>query len=137
MNRVAVFSLSNKFKVLENEVKETVKLTLAHLKKKGVRLEVYLVSDEKMRSLNKKFRGKDKSTNVLSFEEKLVKWPHPESRLSYLGEIYLAPDYIRRRGENLSRLAIHSLLHLLGYTHAKKGDRMKMEQLEEKIFSYG
>ena len=60
MNKVAVFSLSNKFKVLEKRVKGAAKLTLAHLGKRDIRLEIYLVSDEKIRLLNKKFRRKDK-----------------------------------------------------------------------------
>ncbi|MCP6719969.1 MAG: rRNA maturation RNase YbeY [Patescibacteria group bacterium] len=137
MNRVSVFSLSKKFRGLEKEAKEAAKLALTYLKKGGVQLEIYLISDQRMQLLNKEFRKRDKITDVLSFKERSEKWPHPESRLSYLGEIYLAPGHIHRRGENLGRLTIHGLLHLLGYTHTKKSDRIEMERLEEKILSYG
>ncbi|TSA44143.1 rRNA maturation RNase YbeY [bacterium] len=120
------------------------------LGKENIGLEVYLISDREMRVLNRRFLGKDKTTNVLSFT------PTPESRgrkpmvrgltaardpfrpdfkknTRYLGEIFLAPDYARARKEKLGRLFTHGFLHLLGYTHGRKRDRIKMEKLEDRL----
>jgi probable rRNA maturation factor len=94
-------------------------------------LEVYLVNGPQIRRLNRIFRGKDKATNVLAFPSD--GFPGPDTQLHFLGEIYLCPNYIRRHGEDTRRLAIHGFLHLLGYTHKKRSDRIKMEDLEDKI----
>lgn len=94
-------------------------------------LEVYAVDDKYMESLNKRFRGKYSSTNVLSF-------PYPKDfpRIGlnkYLGEIYLSPSYIKRHGESLEYMLLHGILHLLGFNHEAKGDRIKMESLEKDV----
>ena len=71
-----------------------------------------------MRKINRKFKGKNRPTNVLSFEaEKGSLRPDLGNERRFLGEIFLAPDYIRARGEDLGFLFIHGFLHLLGYTH--------------------
>lgn len=134
MNKIAVFSLDKRFKSLEKDVKRLTGRAIINLKKDRVSVDIYLVSDQKIRSLNRKFRGQDKVTSVLSFEEPKA-FPHPERRGRSLGEIYIAPDYIRRKGEDMTRPAVHGLLHLLGYTHAKKGDRMRMEKKEAELLS--
>src|SRR3989344_5743920 len=57
-------------------------------------VEIHLITDEEMRVINKKFCGKDKVTNVLSFEEPKG-FPRPEKGgVNFLGEVYLAPEYI-------------------------------------------
>jgi len=96
-------------------------------------IEVNLVTKGVMRSLNYRFRGKDSTTNVLSFG---VPRGFPEPRkyfLRSLGEVYLDPAYIKSRGENIDYLLIHGLLHLLGFGHERYDDRMKMMKLERKI----
>lgn len=97
---------------------------LAGILGKKNELEVYLISGKRMRALNKKFRGKDKSTNVLSFQKPKN---FPDTKL---GEVYLDPLYIRRRKENLDLMLVHGVLHILGYDHEKRNDRIKMEREE-------
>ncbi len=100
---------------------------------KNIDVDIYLVSDEEMRAINKRFRGKDKATNVLSFREPKG-FPHPERKKRILlGEVYLAPAYIENKGENIEALVIHGVLHLAGYTHDKVRDRMEMEKKEKEI----
>lgn len=134
MNKVSVLSLSRKFQGLERKVQTVVRRALRELQKQSTRVDVYLISEAGMRELNKRFRKRKMSTNVLSFKEP-KDFPHPEAATSYLGEIYLAPDYVRRKKENLEYLLVHGLLHLLGYTHLKKNDRIRMERLEKKLQS--
>ena len=98
-------------------------------------LEVYLVSDEEIRRLNRRFRGKDKPTNVLSFSS-APDFLIPKARQSFLGEIFLAPDYAFRQKESMARLLVHGLLHLFGYTHLNVRDKIKMEVFEERVEIY-
>ncbi len=84
-------------------------------------LEVYLVSDAFMKK------------NVLSFEAS-KDFPHPETKkYQPLGEIYLNPKYIQENNEDLTYMLVHGLLHLLGYDHKNKSDRMKMEAEEQRL----
>ena len=134
-NRILVKALSKKYKRLEKRILLNSEKVLKYIERKGFILEIFVVSDIRIRTLNSQFRGKDKSTNVLSFE--LKNWPTVVSagkRLRPIGEIYLAPDYIRRENESLERLLTHGILHLLGYDHQKKGDSIRMENLEKRVF---
>lgn len=70
--------------------------------------------------------------NVLSFIAPKG-FPRPDRRGVFLGELYLNPDYIRRRGENFDHLLIHGFLHLLGYDHRQERDRMRMEKKEKAL----
>ncbi|OGG37418.1 rRNA maturation RNase YbeY, partial [Candidatus Jorgensenbacteria bacterium GWA1_54_12] len=95
-------------------------------------VSVALVSDKEMRRVSNETRGKDEPTTVLSFPE-TTQFP-PEEGYRALGEIVLAPETITRKGEDIARLAVHGLLHLLGYTHDGESDTMEMERLESEVF---
>lgn len=105
-------------------------VTLTVPKNKTVPKEVSLifVSARKMRGLNKTYRGQDKATNILTFEE---------------GDIMLCPEIIKTEAKKYSftqkywmtRLIVHGILHLVGYDHHGKRDREKMERLEKRILS--
>ncbi len=134
-NHVSVKALSKKYEDLEKGVFLSSKKVLKHLERKNLVLEVLIVSDARIKTLNSKFRGKNKSTNVLSFE--LKNWPafvSEQKTFRSIGEVYIAPDYIHRKKESLERMLTHGILHLLGYDHQKKGDSIRMENLEKKVF---
>ncbi len=92
------------------------------------RLAVCLVSDRRMRELNRRFRDRDATTDVLSFPSGA---PDPDGG-HHLGDIVVsvqrADAQARERGHDLSRelriLLIHGYLHLLGYDHELDGGRM-------------
>ncbi len=94
---------------------------------------VFVADDKSIRRLNKAFLGRNSSTNVLSF-------PAPNfpkiTKRDFLGEIYLNPTYIRRKKEDMVFMMVHGLLHLLGYNHEAKDDRMEMEKMEVKLLSW-
>ena len=115
-------------------LRRTLRRVLPHLTERPVALGVFLVSDAEMRALNRASRGKDKPTNVLSFEEP-SRMPHPElpKGTRVLGEIVLAPDLVARKGEDLAELLVHGLLHLFGYTHGTARDRIEMETKEDEL----
>lgn len=115
-------------------VKKALASALKKLKHANASCEVLFVSDATMKKVNMATRGKRTATNILSFTAG-ERFPRPDigSGARYLGEIYLAPDFIRRRGESPAELALHGLLHLLGYTHDRKRDTIEMERMERKL----
>src|SRR5687768_3314568 len=91
---------------------------------------VALVSDARMRALNRQFRGKDKVTDVLSF---------PAATRGFLGDIVIASGVAKKQAKapghslniEIRILALHGLLHLLGYDH--DGDDGKMARVEARL----
>ncbi len=135
MNEVIVTSLDRKFKKIENEIRELALKILKTFKKQGIYLEIYLVDPQKMQFLNKKYRKKDKASEILSFKDP-KKFIYPKSRNKRIGEIYLNGEkFINYDSAIKVFLLIHGILHLFGYQHNQKSDRIKMERLENKIFS--
>ena len=96
---------------------------------------VALVTDARMRVLNRTFRGVDKATDVLSFPAEGPGLQAPR----HLGDLAIAVGVARRQaraqGHNLARelriLALHGLLHLLGYDHER--DRGTMRAVEDRL----
>lgn len=131
MNRVLIVSLDKKSRKFEKPLKSAALKILKILKKNGVEAEIYLIGDRQMRFLNKKFRGKDKITTVLSFEEPR-NFIYPKSEYRRIGEIYLNMSKIKNQKLKVY-LLIHGLLHLFGYDHKRKNDRIKMEKTEQSI----
>jgi len=95
---------------------------------------VAIVSDARVRALNRKFRKKDNATDVLSF-------PAEEPR--YLGDVVISSGMAARQacaaGHSLATelrvLALHGLLHLLGYDHER--DDGQMARLERRLRRMG
>ncbi len=98
--------------------------------------EVFFINDAEMRRLNRVYRGKDKTTNVLSFDAP-GGFPRPDldQKTKHLGEIYINPSYIKKHGEREETMLTHGLLHLLGFNHELQSDKIKMQKLEKKIAS--
>ena len=92
---------------------------------------VSFIGDAKMRMLNRQYRGKDRTTNVLSF--------HGSG--ADLGDIFISISEAKREAKKygwtiqyeIARLALHGFLHLLGYDHEREKDAKKMEGIEGKI----
>ncbi|OGN02108.1 MAG: rRNA maturation RNase YbeY [Candidatus Yanofskybacteria bacterium RIFCSPHIGHO2_01_FULL_43_42] len=118
--------------------------------KSKVSLSVNLVREKKIQELNKKYRHKDKPTDVLSFplrDKVIIKSGLSLGCLSLvadLGDIFIclpiAKNEAKRENitikEKLARLVVHGFLHLQGYDHEKsEKDAKKMFHLEEKILS--
>lgn len=94
--------------------------------------------DADVRDLNKTYRHKDKSTNVLSFPDGSLDELDNGDDAIYLGDIILAYETIKNESEDqnksfeahLTHLILHGTLHLLGYDHIHEEDAQEMEQLE-------
>lgn len=135
---------SNQWKVLENIetlIEHIFNTTLLHFEdfhQKNFFLDVTLTDDEEMQTINQTYRGKKKTTNVLSFPQftsiKVLK----DRDNVFLGDLVLSyskilsesHDYNLDFTDHLSHLIIHGLLHMLGFDHEDATDAEVMEALE-------
>ena len=106
---------------------------------------IRFVSDAEMTRLNRTFRGKNRTTDVLSFPAEASRSPRrlpsQTDRLldTFLGDIAISPRVARRNAESFGRtlaselqiLILHGVLHLLGYDH--ETDRGEMERVENRL----
>ena len=99
-------------------------------------IAVLLTDDASLRDLNNRFRGKDKTTNVLSF-------PAPSNPEGHLGDIALAYGVCAaeaaEQGKSLSahlqHLVAHGVLHLVGFDHETEAEAEAMEARERAILA--
>ena len=101
-------------------------------------IDVLLTDDAGIRALNREFRGIDAPTDVLSFP---LNEPDPETGLTLLGDMALNLPRCAAQGEEYGHgperevqyLAVHSVLHLLGYDHGDEGGQKRRMREREKI----
>lgn len=104
---------------------------VADLAPEAESLGVRFVGDREMRRVNRQFRGKDKTTDVLSFPG--------DPGAPHLGDILISVPTARRQAEaaghdvdrELKTLLLHGILHCLGYDH--ETDQGEMDRLERKL----
>ena len=100
-------------------------------------LSIVLANDEFVRELNKKFRGKNEPTNVLSFPADLDNM-NLVGDIPSLGDIVLALETVlseaqENLSQHISHLIVHGCLHLVGHDHLEEVEAVKMETLEIEI----
>ena len=106
-------------------------------KKKQEEFSILLTSNKKMKSLNLKFRKKNKPTDVLSFPMQ-----SNFKKKTYIGDIAISFEIINQRSNfsnfflELDKTWIHGYLHLIGYDHKKIKDYKKMIEKENLILKY-
>ena len=117
--------------------KETL-YTASKFKKNNLEVSFLLTSDSNIRLINKNYRKKDKSTNVLAF---------PMNQNTF-GEDYIVGDVVIslqrilseskklkiQKYKYLSQITIHGVLHLLGFDHKSNKQHEEMNRIEQKVF---
>ena len=102
-----------------------------------------LSGDYEIKKLNKKFRKKNKSTDVLSFpfyKKKQLKIKLKKEKEIYLGDIIINLNKIKAQEDKkkiqleLNKLWIHGLTHLFGHDHKKNKDFINMSKIEKNFF---
>jgi len=104
---------------------------------KKVNFTLLLSNNKEIKKLNKKFRNKNKSTDVLSFPFNSL---NEKSKITYIGDIIISYNFMDKpKSQNLKsfkektiKIFIHGFLHLIGFDHVKDKDYKKMLK-EEKI----
>lgn len=107
-----------------------------------IEVSIFLTHDSYVHELNKHYRSKDKTTNVLSFPQQTM---IPKNSLEpvMLGDIVMSFETIQKEAKeqnilfmnHLSHLFVHGLLHLFGYDHEEEEEAEVMEALEVNILS--
>lgn len=126
-------------------MEDFIKYCINKLELNKVMFSVIMISNEEIHNLNKQYRGIDRPTDVITFAlEDYKDCVDLEFRL--LGDIYIsydkvveqAKEYGHSKTRELCFLAIHGLLHLLGYDHMNKDDEKKMFDLQKELLNnYG
>lgn len=125
-------------KVKPDFIKSIVKKILKKEDRPDSKVYISLVEPEEIRQLKKEYLGIDKTTDVLSFREPPFSKKNLELSKKTLGEIIVCPKVVKKNSkkfessfkEELTKVLIHGVLHLLGYKHNKAKDN-KMKQKEE------
>lgn len=134
-----IFNLQRKVSIDKEDLREFISsLDRQVLEASGKTFSLALVSDSRMRQLNQLFRGKETTTDVLSF-------PHVPDEFDpnkdNLGDIVISAEQAERQAaENgldleteLKQLILHGLLHLCGYDHETDAGEMDARELEVRI----
>lgn len=103
-------------------------------------LSLSLVDDGEMRALNHRYRGRDRSTDVLSFS--LVEGQGAEFRGGLLGDVVIGIETAARQAaarhrsldEEVGRLLVHGLLHLIGHDHEREDEARRMRAEERRVW---
>ena len=97
------------------------------------------ISSKEMQSLNKQYRGLDKDTNVLSFENQDISREHTKN----IGDIAICYPYVvdeakkenKELDNHITHMFIHGTLHILGYDHENESEANNMELKEIELLS--
>ena len=130
--------LSNPNRYLNTQAKKiNVK---KYFKSKLINISILLTGNNDIKFLNKKFRNKNKTTDLQSFpsnDQNIIRTKLKSQKNLYLGDIALNL-YKIDKGKNkfkseFDKLWVHGLVHLMGYRHYKNKDFFKMKKIEDKI----
>lgn len=115
---------------------------ITKLKLENAIFSIVFIDDEKMQEINKQYRNKDETTDVLSFafeDNEDIKY----NEFRVLGDIYIsipkmqvqALEYDNSEKSELAFLVVHGLLHLLGYDHMTDKEEKEMFSLQEALLN--
>ena len=131
---VVIQNIINDATVDEEKLKLTCQQFMQEFDVGDSELVVRLVSPVEIQVLNKEYRSKNQVTNVLSFSSDIPL----EIGESILGDVVICVDVVRAEAvlgdktfsDHLNHMAIHGILHLLGYDHEDLTSANKMEGIE-------
>ncbi len=134
-----VYKTVKKAGLSKKSIQNTVFFVLKKEKQDGS-ISVHLVGDAKIKNLNKIYRGKNQTTDVLSFASRDGK---DFCFGDDLGDIFISVAQIRRQAkensvsfrQELIRMLVHGVLHILGYDHQKEKEAKIMFAKQEKYVS--
>ena len=125
-------------------VKEVIAMTLKMAKvRRHVSLGLRVVTDEMIKKMNAKYRGKDKVTDVLSFRVEDTNGFVMPKEVSELGDIVIARGQVARQARAIGRdvpaefmlMVSHGTLHLLGYDHGTLEEETRMFAIQRNVLA--
>lgn len=145
MNYINVINKYNDGIEDQKTLEDFIKYCIKKLKLKNVMFNVIIINNQEIHKLNKNYRNIDRPTDVITFAledfDDVIKLS-----IRMLGDIYISYDkvisqaneYNHSKTRELCFLAIHGLLHLLGYDHMNKEEEKIMFSLQKELLdSYG
>ena len=138
------FFIKNPNSYIDRKVKK-LNLKNKDFKKNIIFCSLLLSGNQEIKKLNKKFRKKNKSTDVLSFpfyNEKNLKKKLKNEKEIYLGDIIININKVRFKKNlklfksHFDKLWIHGLVHLFGHDHKSEKDHRKMNKVETDYLKY-
>lgn len=128
---------------VETLCRRAARATLVAALPRGESGEVSIVlgDDRRMRDLNRRWRGKDRPTNVLSFPNQAPVSTGARRGLPLLGDVFLGLETVRAQAaawrrplpHHLAHLVTHGVLHLLGHDHEREAETRRMEAIEIRV----
>ena len=129
-------------KVDQARLERSARAILADVGEPSAELGILFVGDQRMRSLNRQYRGKDRTTDVLAFAMREARMPHA-SRFTpdMLGDVAISVPMAARQAkegqrsldEELTVLLIHGILHLCGYDHERSEKEARRMHRRERM----
>ena len=136
-SNIYIYQKEAKWKADEiNAIRKVIKTT--NTQRNG--LTIRLSNDKEVKAFNLKWKGINKSTNILSFLNNYKIFSF-ENNMIYLGDIIISYDTLLKEvkskkidfQDHLSHILIHGILHLKGYTHDKEEDTRLMQNEEKRL----
>jgi len=132
--------IKNPKKYFSQKLKKISKMVKL-FKNKNITFTILLTNSLNMKKLNKKFRKRNKSTDVLSFplfSKKNLNFI--KEKKIYIGDLAASYEIINSRSKKkflteFDKVWVHGLLHLIGYDHVKHKDYYKMNKIEKRILN--
>lgn len=132
---------------LDRELDELKDMLSNFCKREGlgnVIFNIIIIDNPAIHKINKEYRDKDAPTDVISFALEDDKTVIEPDGVRILGDIYISIDKVHEQAleyghsfkRELSFLAVHGLLHLLGYDHMEKSDEEVMFKKQEEVLNY-
>jgi len=123
------------------DIEDFLKFAIKKLKLKNIVFDIIIVDNDRIKELNRDYRGIDNYTDVISFA--LEDYADIKTEVRLLGDIYISLPKIKEQSESYGHsflrefafLSIHGLLHLLGYDHMNPEDEKKMFSLQEELLN--
>jgi len=133
--------IKNPKKYFNKKLKKISKI-VKFFKGKNITFTILLTNSLNMKKLNKKFRNRNKSTDVLSFPFfSLKNLKFMKEKKFYIGDIATSYEIINSRSQKnnffleFDKVWVHGLLHLIGYDHIRNQDYYKMNKIEKRILN--
>ena len=138
------YYLGNPSDFIQKKIKKLNK-SIKTYKRKNIYCTLLLSGGSEIKKLNKKFRKKNKSTDILSFpfhNKKNLKEKLKKEKEIYLGDIIINLNKMKNKHDRkkfkieFNKLWIHGLVHLFGHDHKKNKDFNEMQKIEKKFLFY-
>ena len=135
MTQPIVVNLQRKVKVQSDDFRSFVKACDSIDEAAGKTFSIAFISDRRMKELNQFFRGKDTTTDVLSFPHEPDEF---DSDKTNLGDIVISAEQAQRQAkengltldDEIKQLILHGILHLCGYDHETDNGEMNTREIE-------